>query len=511
MDAQLTFWVNLNVSYTNSAGISNDGWNLISNPYCSTIDWNDLSWTKTNMDNATYIYHGTNQQYASYVAGVGTNGGSQFIPSSQGFYVKANAAAPVLIAQETVKSAANPTYLKTSAASSTTNSELLYVRCVGNNFEDETALRFNNNTTMGFDSEWDAVKLFSDNPQNISLSTRITNQDYSINSIPSGYSTLQIPLRTKVGVSGTYTLTFSGISNFSGFTCISLEDTYTGISTDLKAQNVYTVQLSDTSDKPQYVIHFTKVATATAIPTLCGTGASGKIILEGAAGSSYTLSNLQGSILYSTTNFSGLDTLGNLTAGSYLLLMNDSASQCQTLADTIEVLAGPTLAVSFVSSALVAIPGQLLSFTNQSFGATTYSWVFGDSSAIATSANPSHSYLSLGQYVVTLTASNNYGCTKTSSIAIVIQNPTSVQNLAYTNGINILTDERGNYLQYSFTKNTDVSINCYNALGEKIGKTIHTTLNNQGIFPLELSASSKGFYTVELLFDGQKRVQKIIR
>ncbi|MBK9477372.1 MAG: PKD domain-containing protein [Bacteroidetes bacterium] len=503
--------VNLNVSYTNSAGISNDGWNLISNPYCSTIDWNDLSWTKTNMDNATYIYHGTNQQYASYVAGVGTNGGSQFIPSSQGFYVKANAAAPVLIAQETVKSAANPAYLKTSAASSTTNSELLYVRCVGNNFEDETALRFNNNATMGFDSEWDAVKLFSDNPQNISLSTRITNQDYSINSIPSGYSTLQIPLRTKVGVSGTYTLTFSGISNFSGFTCISLEDTYTGISTDLKAQNVYTVQLSDTSDKPQYVIHFTKVATATAIPTLCGTGASGKIILEGAAGSSYTLSNPQGSILYSTTNFSGLDTLGNLTAGSYLLLMNDSASQCQTLADTIEVLAGPSLAVSFVSSALVAIPGQLLSFTNQSFGATTYSWVFGDSSAIATSANPTHSYLSPGQYVVTLSASNNYGCTKTSSIAILIQNPTTVQNLAYTNGINILTDELGNYLQYSFTKNTNVSINCYNALGEKIGKTIHTTLNNQGIFPLELSASSKGFYTVELLFDGQKRVQKIIR
>lgn len=81
----------LNPTFTASAGLIEDGWNLLNNPYCSAIDWDSPSWTKTNVDNAIYVYDRINDYYASYVGpigmlpGVGTNGGTNIIASSQAF------------------------------------------------------------------------------------------------------------------------------------------------------------------------------------------------------------------------------------------------------------------------------------------------------------------------------------------------------------------------------------------------------------------------------------------
>ena len=82
------------------------------------------------MDNAVYVYNADGGgAYASYVGGVATNGGSQYIPSSQGFLVKANAASPSLIAQETVKNSSSPTFFKASSTSTVT--DLLRMKLTG--------------------------------------------------------------------------------------------------------------------------------------------------------------------------------------------------------------------------------------------------------------------------------------------------------------------------------------------------------------------------------------------
>jgi PKD repeat protein len=63
-------------------------------------------------------------------------------------------------------------------------------------------------------------------------------------------------------------------------------------------------------------------------------------------------------------------------------------------------------------------------FTNRSSGFSSIWWDFGDGS-FAITANPSHTYSSVGQYDITLTAYNRYGCTDTvfSPLAMRVQLP----------------------------------------------------------------------------------------
>lgn len=65
------------------------------------------------------------------------------------------------------------------------------------------------------------------------------------------------------------------------------------------------------------------------------------------------------------------------------------------------------------------IDSSLYSFTNNSTGATSYLWDFGDGS-IDTVTNPQHTFMSFGSYNVILTAVNEQGCTDTAQAAITV-------------------------------------------------------------------------------------------
>ncbi len=103
--APVTGNVNFSLSYTPSAS---QDWNLVGNPYPSAIDWDAAAWTKTNLDDAMYMWdpnNGTSGAYYAYVFGISSDGRSNgsIIPSSQGFFVKANAASPALSVTENAK------------------------------------------------------------------------------------------------------------------------------------------------------------------------------------------------------------------------------------------------------------------------------------------------------------------------------------------------------------------------------------------------------------------------
>jgi hypothetical protein len=74
------------------------GWNLVGNPYPSSLDWDAAGWTKTNVNNTIYYYSGSGgtSNYKYYIGsggetpGVGTNGGTKYIPPMQGFFIHVN-------------------------------------------------------------------------------------------------------------------------------------------------------------------------------------------------------------------------------------------------------------------------------------------------------------------------------------------------------------------------------------------------------------------------------------
>lgn len=76
----------ITVPLTYSASAS--GYNLVGNPYASTIDWNSAGLVKSNMNNVVMIWNPAIRQYATYDGNVGVNGGSNLIPSGQGFFVQ---------------------------------------------------------------------------------------------------------------------------------------------------------------------------------------------------------------------------------------------------------------------------------------------------------------------------------------------------------------------------------------------------------------------------------------
>ncbi|MBE7179205.1 MAG: hypothetical protein INR69_22570, partial [Mucilaginibacter polytrichastri] len=130
------------LSFTNSSAINNNtsprnvrGYNLVGNPYASSIDWNKLNRNSTatnssvyapNIDGAVWFFNPTNKQYESYIRPsgnpandtiqttnngtlyAGTGSASNVIASGQGFFVRANAAGGTLRFLESAKTIAQP-------------------------------------------------------------------------------------------------------------------------------------------------------------------------------------------------------------------------------------------------------------------------------------------------------------------------------------------------------------------------------------------------------------------
>jgi large repetitive protein len=82
----------------------------------------------------------------------------------------------------------------------------------------------------------------------------------------------------------------------------------------------------------------------------------------------------------------------------------------------VNVYPVPNAAFS-VNDVTLNVPYDVLNAINQSTGASSYSWSFGDGGT-STAVNPSHLYGSVGIFTVQLVAANNLGCSDTASITI---------------------------------------------------------------------------------------------
>ncbi|HEY9044961.1 MAG TPA: T9SS type A sorting domain-containing protein, partial [Ohtaekwangia sp.] len=225
------------MNYTSSGTIANDGWNLVGNPFPSTIDWNSASgWTKTNIDASIYIRDNgsTNTQVAAWNGVVGTNGGSSRIAMGQGFWVKANGSGtPVLRANENVKAAGSQTtFFKKGSPE-----DVLRVAMVSGTTRDEAVIHFRSDATENFDTNADALKL-PNTLFNLS-SVMADGKVLAINSLPLFSCNSTVKLNIANADAGSYTLDFSDYESFPAAVQITLVDNFTNSTINIRDKKSY--------------------------------------------------------------------------------------------------------------------------------------------------------------------------------------------------------------------------------------------------------------------------------
>jgi PKD domain len=338
----------LPVTYTNTGNAAGDGWNLVANPYPCTIDWNATGWTKTNIQNAVYVWNAAIGQYASYVGGTGTNGGSRYVPSSQSFLVRSTAASPVLTVTESCKTNTQAAFKSAESIGS------LSLRIENGFYSDEISLINNEFGTLNFNEALDAYKLRSpleEVPYMASIST--DGDDLSINAFALDQGEMTIPIRIEVGQSGTYTLSHNGLGKFANGACISLEDSQTGIIYPLNQVSEISLQLNAGEADIRFILHIGGAAIGNITSSGCPGLSEGKVLITASDDLAHNIAWMDesGEIMQTgVVHNNGLEISG-LDAGYYFLSI-DNNGVCGTTTTEVFVQADePVMAEGSVEGA----------------------------------------------------------------------------------------------------------------------------------------------------------------
>ena len=211
------------LTYTNSGtgavnqdGVTSDwdvfeGWNLIGNPFSCAIDWTQV--VLSDVEDVIYYYDGIAQNYkyygtgTAYNEGITVNGGSQFVPANQAFFVKASADGGTVTIPNSARAHNSQLYMKKK---NTKIPNYIKLKITDNNISDETIIIFKEDATNLHDN-FDGYKFISlseNAPQIYSIDEK--NSLYSINNLPIlNNSTLKLGFYTKDA--GEYNISFENV------------------------------------------------------------------------------------------------------------------------------------------------------------------------------------------------------------------------------------------------------------------------------------------------------------
>jgi hypothetical protein len=230
------------------------GYNLVGNPYASSIDWDKFgtSITGTNISNKIYVYNPTLKAYAIYQkgnAGVGTNfngatGSANVIPSGQGFFVVATGTNPTLTFTEAAKvstQVTSTTLLMSTSAIGEKEAPVQYVhlQLVKDSLNsDESLIFFKGGAKTEFDDNEDAEYLAGNNLVNLS-SLSADQRQLAINRLAYPQVRRSIPLKAKIYLNGTYQLNIKALKNIPPNYSVWLVDNFKKDSLDIRANKTY--------------------------------------------------------------------------------------------------------------------------------------------------------------------------------------------------------------------------------------------------------------------------------
>lgn len=212
------------LTYTSTGVPGDDGWNLVGNPYPSSIDWKLL--TKQNLGGFYYTY---DPATGSYIA----DDGDKLIASGQAFFVQATGVSPAVTFNENAKTEQAPVaYFKAQKRLP------LEVRMTKDNLNADVAwLSFKEGAVKAYDKNEDAIK-FGNATVNLSFCVDSTIAA-QFNAVPPTTTTDTFTLSANAA-NGAYTLAFFNSTQALDVSQgITLVDRFTNNIVDLRTSSSY--------------------------------------------------------------------------------------------------------------------------------------------------------------------------------------------------------------------------------------------------------------------------------
>ncbi len=219
------------ISVINSKSDALHGYNSIGNPYPSAIDWNaSTGWTKTNITGTIWIWNPVTLVYATWDGTVGINGGSQYIPAMQGFFIQVSAgnSSGLIGMTDAIRVHSTQTFLKSGKV----EPELIRLKTSGNNFSDELVFYKSNGPNT-------AYKLFSDSVPVPQIYYVNENSLYSIFKVSPDISDTTFQIGFRCIKSGEYSISADQITFDTTNLSFYLVDNVTNNSIRLSPGTVY--------------------------------------------------------------------------------------------------------------------------------------------------------------------------------------------------------------------------------------------------------------------------------
>jgi hypothetical protein len=257
-----------NLGYTNTPGnISARGFNLVGNPYPSSIDWDTFNQTTPNsgiyapgVGTSIYITDPVSKNYGVYMANSGlpgTNNATHIIPSGQGFYLLAQSTGASLTFNEDAKTTVQVTgpALLLGKPVATTVTQYLHLKLSQKLSQDsvqadEIYIRFNNSATSKFLVNEDAAQMQGFGIASLA-SMSSDGVSLSINTLKLPQQNAAIALNVNAVNDGAYQLSMPDVKSIPALFDIWLVDAYKKDSIDIRNNAVYNFNIIN-SDSASY-------------------------------------------------------------------------------------------------------------------------------------------------------------------------------------------------------------------------------------------------------------------
>jgi hypothetical protein len=263
----------INISgLTRTAGQNFEGFNLVSNPYPSYLNWDDV--TKTNVDGTIWYrtHDGSNMVFDTYVAnaagGIGTNlsgnTATKYIPPMQSFWVRVSQGQTS--GSLTLGNAMRSHFVSLGSSTAglrSTNDELklfLRMNLLQANKKDQLIVYVNENATNGFDILDGEKMMQAGIPQ---FYTSTAGKKITINGLNSAKKQQSLPITMELPTTGVHSFVIEELEISNGL--VWLEDKQEESIQALEPGTVYEFYANSGVNAERFVLHFQLVDDATPV------------------------------------------------------------------------------------------------------------------------------------------------------------------------------------------------------------------------------------------------------